>query len=162
MSDKPGLRGTGRRPVEEYRELFQQRRESLLSVDAAIGRILNKLEQSGEADNTLVIFSSDNGYLIGEHRKIGKGVGYEESAGVPMMIRGPGFASGVERDQLVSLTDLTSTITSAAGVTPGLEQDGVPLAPLSNDPSASADRADAARSRPDGRQASVHRHPLRQ
>lgn len=140
MSDKPALPGTVRRPVWEYRELFQQRRESLLSVDRAVGRILDALDESGEADKTIVIFSSDNGYLVGEHRKTGKIVGYEESVGIPMLVRGPGFAAGVQRHQLVSLTDLASTISRAAGVSPRLRQDGRPLQPLSAGPAAGADR----------------------
>lgn len=140
MSDKPALPGTARRPAWQYRELFQQRREALLSVDAAVGRILDALEASGEAEQTIVIFTSDNGYLVGEHRKVGKIVGYEESVGVPMLVRGPGFAAGVERNQLVSLTDLTSTILRAAGVSPGLQQDGRAMQPASNDPAAGAGR----------------------
>jgi arylsulfatase A-like enzyme len=140
MSDKPALPGTGRRAVWEYRELFQQRREALLSVDAAVGKLLDALDRSGEANQTIVIFASDNGYLIGEHRKVGKIVGYEESVGIPMLVRGPGFSSGVRRDQLVSLTDLASTITRAAGISPGLRQDGRPMQPLSINPSAGVDR----------------------
>ncbi len=140
MSDKRALPGTGRRPVWQYRELYQQRLESLLAVDVAVGRVLDALDRSGEAGRTIVVFSSDNGYLVGEHRKVGKIVGYEESVGVPMLVRGPGFASGVRRSQLVSLTDLASTITRATGATSRLQQDGQPMQAASNDPSSGAGR----------------------
>jgi N-acetylglucosamine-6-sulfatase len=141
MTDKPALTPVRNRPRWEFRELYEQRLESLLSVNDAVDRMLDALAATGEARETVVIFTSDNGYLIGEHRSIGKTVGYEESIRVPLYIRGPGFAPGVTRHQLVTLADLTSTITRAAGATPTLLQDGRPLQRLSQDAAVSADRA---------------------
>ena len=126
--------GRPNRPRWEFREAYQQRLESLLSVNKAVNRMMDALEATGEAQNTLVIFTSDNGHLIGEHHGYGKVVGYEESVRVPLIISGPGFRSGVRRNQLVSLADLTSTIARAAGAVPTLLQDGRPLQDLSRDP----------------------------
>jgi N-acetylglucosamine-6-sulfatase len=140
LTDKPGLARVYHRPRWEFREVYQQRLESLLSVNKAVDRMLDALRATGEARETLVIFTSDNGYLVGEHRSIGKTVGYEESVRVPLYIKGPGFTPGVSRDQLVTLADLTSTITEAAGATTTLLQDGRPLQPLSRDPAVAADR----------------------
>jgi arylsulfatase A-like enzyme len=133
MSDKPSMRLLAVRPAWEFREAYRQRLESLMSVNKAINGLLDALQASGEAGRTLVIFASDNGHLLGEHRGFGKTVGYEESARVPLVIRGPGMVPGVGRDQLVSLADLTSTIAEAAGAGPTLVQDGRPLQDLSAD-----------------------------
>lgn len=140
MSDKPSMTARRSRPRWEFREAYQQRLESLLSVNKAINTMLDTLEATGEAGNTLLIFASDNGHLVGEHRGFGKIVGYEESARVPLMLKGPGITSGVRRDQLVSLTDLTSTIAVAAGATPTLLQDGRPLQDFSAGPTVGAKR----------------------
>ena len=141
MSDKPSMRAIRNRPRWEFREAYQQRLESLLSVNKAVDRMLDALEATGEAQNTLVIFASDNGHLIGEHRGFGKVVGYEESVRVPLIISGPGFRSGVRRNQLVTLADLPSTIARAAGAVPTLLQDGRPLQALSRDPGVASDRS---------------------
>ncbi len=133
MSDKPSMRRRRDRPRWEFREAYQQRLESLLSVNKAVNRMMDALEATGEAQHTLVIFTSDNGHLVGEHRGFDKVVGYEESVRVPLIIRGPGFRSGVRRSQPVTLADLASTITRAAGATPTLRQDGRPLQDLSRD-----------------------------
>ena len=110
-------------------------------MNKAVNRMMDALEATGEAENTLVIFASDNGHLVGEHRGFGKVVGYEESVRVPLVISGPGFRSGVRRDQLVSLADLPSTIARAAGAVPTVLQDGRPLQPLSRDPDFASDRS---------------------
>ena len=129
------------RPRWEFREAYQQRLESLLSVNKAVNRMMDALEATGEAQQTLVIFASDNGHLVGEHRGFGKVVGYEESVRVPLIISGPGFSSGVRRNQLVTLADLTSTIAQAAGAVPTLLQDGRPLQALSRDPGVASHRS---------------------
>ena len=141
MSDKPMMRAISNRPRWEFRETYQQRLESLLSVNKAVDRMMDALRATGEAEQTLVIFTSDNGHLVGEHRGFGKVVGYEESARVPLIIRGPGFSPGVRRDQLVTLADLTSTITRATGAVPTLLQDGRPLQDLSRDPDVARHRS---------------------
>jgi N-acetylglucosamine-6-sulfatase len=141
MSDKPSMTAVWNRPRWEFREAHQQRLESLLSVDKAVNSMMDALEATGEAQNTLVIFTSDNGHLVGEHRGFGKVVGYEESVRVPLIISGPGFSSGVRRNQLVSLADLASTIAQATGAVPTLLQDGQPLQDLSRDPDFAGDRS---------------------
>ena len=141
MSDKPSMTRVANRPRWEFREAYQQRLESLLSVDEAVDSLMDALEATGEAEQTLVIFASDNDHLVGEHRGFGKVVGYEESARVPLIVSGPGFSSGVERHQLVTLADLTSTIAQAAGAVPTLLQDGRPLQDLSQHPSVARHRS---------------------
>ena len=142
VSDKPAYVQSGQpKRVVALRELLQQRRESLMSVDDAIGRLMDRLKAAGELDDTVFVFTSDNGYLVGEHRRVGKTVGYEESVRVPLIVSGPGIPSGESRHQLVSLADVAPTIQELAGATPGLEQDGLSLLPFAADASRDSDRA---------------------
>ena len=142
LADKPKrFRGKTPIPLEDLSEKIAQREEALHSVDDAIASILATLEATGEADNTLVVFASDNGYLIGEHGLDQKIYGYEEAIRVPLMMSGPGVPAGVKRNQLVSLTDLSATFLDASGAKPAVTQDGISLLPLAQDGQDRADRS---------------------
>lgn len=133
VSDKPEwIRRPplGKADREHLTELFQRRIESLQSVDDAVARTLSALDEAGELDDTLVIFSSDNGYLLGEHRFSGKIVGYEPSLQVPLLMRGPGVPAGTRSAETVGTLDLAPTIADAAGATPGLDVDGRSMLPI--------------------------------
>ncbi|MGI8434809.1 MAG: sulfatase family protein [Nocardioidaceae bacterium] len=135
MSDKPAyLRGLARRSWPRMVETWQQRTESLLSVDEAVASFVQKLKISGELDNTMIVFTSDNGFLLGEHRWHGKSVPYEEATHVPLLVRGPGFPAGTKAHQLVSLADLAPTFLRAARATPTRTLDGAALQPIAGDP----------------------------
>ncbi len=118
----------------------QQRKESLRSVDDAVARIVHTLERTGELDDTIIVFTSDNGFMLGEHGLDQKIYGYEESITVPLLMAGPGVPVGERRSQLVGLADLAPTILDWTGATPGRRQDGVSLAPVLADPTAMQDR----------------------
>ncbi len=109
--------------------------EELQSVDEGVGSILDALDVHGELDETLVIYTSDNGLFFGEHRIAqGKKRVYEEAIRVPLMIRGPGFERGlVVRDMVVN-ADLAPTILELTGARPGLTMDGQSLLPLLSNP----------------------------
>ncbi|GAB6987116.1 hypothetical protein JCM10369A_36410 [Nocardioides pyridinolyticus] len=94
VSDKPPA--IRRRPVspQEQQHLFTQRIRTLAALDEAVAGIVAELERTGELDDTVVLFTSDNGYLFGEHRLTGKNVPYEEALGVPLLVRGPGIPRG--------------------------------------------------------------------
>ena len=114
---------------------YRCRIESLLSVDEGVGRILDALEATGELDNTLVVFTSDNGFFAGEHRvETGKNRVYEEAVRVPLVIRGPGVPAGVTVDDLAVNADVTATILDATGASAGLAQDGRSLIPFAEHP----------------------------
>ena len=109
--------------------------ESLLSVDQGVGRILDALKARGELGDTYVIYTSDNGYLNGEHRLAeGKIKPYEESIRVPLVIRGPGIPQGKTAQDLAINADLAPTITHVAGAKPRLEMDGESLLPAAEHP----------------------------
>ena len=134
VSDKPKWIGSrprlGQGERRHLTELFQRRIESLQPVDDAVARTVSALEEVGELDDTLIIFTSDNGYLLGEHRFSGKIVGYEPSLRVPLMMRGPGVPAGSRSAETVGTLDLAPTIADAAGATPGLDVDGRSILPI--------------------------------
>jgi N-acetylglucosamine-6-sulfatase len=116
-------------------KFWQSQLESLRQVDRAVGAFERALQASGELDNTVFVFTSDNGLLLGEHRMSAVKVWpYEESIRVPLVVAGAGVAHpGRRDDHLVLNIDLAPTIAQLAGVTPGLEEDGRSLVPLLRD-----------------------------
>lgn len=135
VSDKPiYIRQRAKRSRSELAELHQQRLESLRSVDDAVARIVDAVKRHGDLKNTVFIFTSDNGHMTGEHRRVGKILGYEESAQVPLIVSGPGFNTGSVLQQKVSLADVAPTIARIARVEPGLVVDGVPLQEFAQHP----------------------------
>ena len=140
ISDKPshiGRRGNLSPETEtDIRRAYQRRLAALLAVDDAVERIVNTLERTGELDNTLIIFTSDNGFFHGEHRvPFGKLLPYEPSIQVPLVMRGPGVPKGRRRGQLVENVDLAPTILKAAKARGDLEipMDGRSLFPILRD-----------------------------
>jgi len=137
VSDKPAA--IRRRPLLNARahaaiqENWQQRRETLLAVDDAVASIVDTLRSTGELDNTLLIFTSDNGFFHGEHRvRNGKVLLYEESIHLPLLMRWTGNKSlprNVHRKQLTMNVDDAETILDAADDTtrPGRIEDGISL-----------------------------------
>ena len=89
--------------VESYDEAYQSAMESLLAADRSVRDLVEKLDELGRLDDTVIIFTSDNGYLYGEHRQSGKGMPYQEAIRVPLIIVAPGGTTGREH-RLVSVT----------------------------------------------------------
>lgn len=86
-------------------------------VDEQIGRILEALDRSGKADNTLILFSSDHGDLMGDHGLFYKCFGFEGSMHVPLIMKWPShIAKGSVRNDVVSLFDIYPTLLSVAGI----------------------------------------------
>ncbi len=107
-----------------------QRIESLQSVDRAVAHLVATLKATGEYRNTYIMFTSDNGIQLGEHRWRGKVLGYEPSVLVPLIIEGPGIPHGVVRQQEVTTVDLAATITDMTNTTAGLPLDGTSVLPV--------------------------------
>ncbi len=115
----------------------RSRLESLLAVDDMVAKVVQSLRQTGELENTVIIFTSDNGFQLGEHRiPNGKQQPYEESIRVPLLIRGPEVPRGEVRDQLAANVDLAPTIAAFAGAEPGHPVDGESLIPTIDRPGA--------------------------
>ena len=115
----------------DNRHRYAQRIEALKGVDAEVARLVDTLRQANELGNTYIILASDNGFLHGEHRRLGgKLVAYEPASHMPLIIRGPGFKPNSTYRQVVGLQDLAPTIlalTRQAGDQPVAAMDGISL-----------------------------------
>ena len=134
VSDKPSWRQDAERlseeEISEIDAYHQKRLESMLAVDEMVGSLVDELEAAGELDNTYIFFTSDNGWLAGVHRiKEGKDRVYEESAHVPLFVRGPGVPVGASVEELTLNTDFAPTFADLTGTQFGVA-DGRSLAPL--------------------------------
>ncbi len=132
VSDKPRFVRDLPRLKRDAEELIQttyaSQLESLLAVDELVEALVDELRQTGELENTIFVFTSDNGFLRGQHRiDSGKAKMYEESIRVPLLVMGPGFPEGVTTENPVANVDLAPTFMKAAGVKPPEPLDGVPL-----------------------------------
>ena len=146
LSDKPSfLRGRpplGPQAIARIDARNQRALESLAEVDRQVARIVDALRDKEELGNTYLLFTSDNGYIDGEHRiEFGKLLAYEPAAQVPLLIRGPGINSGETSNALVGNVDLAPTIAQLASAKPGLTVDGHSLLSLARNPDRSSDRA---------------------
>jgi N-acetylglucosamine-6-sulfatase len=129
LAHKPELRPADDRRMLDYQ---RARARSLQAVDRNVRDTVRLLEDLGQLDNTLLMFTSDNGFMLGEHRAFGKILAYEPSLTIPLLMRGPGVPSGVTIDETVSLVDVAATVADAAGARPMLEQDGRSLLRVAN------------------------------
>jgi len=106
----------------------------MLAVDEMIGRLVDALKESGELDNTYLLFTSDNGWHAGEHRlTTGKWTAYEEDIRVPLIVRGPGVPEGQTLPHLVLNNDLAPTFADLGGAETPEFVDGRSLVPLLGD-----------------------------
>ena len=104
-------------------DLRRREAQSLLAVDRAVGRILGALQSTHRIDQALIVYTSDNGFLLGEHRIVNKAVPYEESIRVPLIVRyDPVVRSPRADPHLVLNLDFAPTFAAAAGVpAPGVQ-----------------------------------------
>ena len=134
VSDKPGdmkfnpLLSDGQ--ISTLNERYRQRILSLQAVDEMMAELIKTLEQTGQLENTYIVFSSDNGFHLGQHRLFeGKSHLYEEDITVPFIVRGPGIPEGRSvSDLLAGNVDIASTIADWAGIIPPTFVDGRSLA----------------------------------
>jgi arylsulfatase A-like enzyme len=135
VSDKPShfqrLPVLNAKQIGELDHEYRTRVESLLAVDEAVERIIKALADRGELANSYIFFMSDNGYLLGQHRRPrGKGVAYEESIHVPLVVRGPGVPAGQSVDYFALNIDFAPTVAELAGTSIPPSVDGRSLVPL--------------------------------
>lgn len=139
VSDKPEwvqrLPRLSDEQVQENDALHRLRLQSLQAVDRGVATLIDELERTGQMDNTYVVFASDNGFHIGQHRLFpGKTTAYEMDIKVPFIVRGPGVPAGVVSDALVGNTDVAPTVAELAGASVPDFVDGRSFASLFRDP----------------------------
>ncbi len=100
------------------------------NIDRHVGRYIDVVRERGELDNTLIVYASDHGEMLGDHGRWGKSTWHSPSTGIPLIVAGPGLTRGVTSDALVSLNDLTATFLELAGVEPLPTMDSQSLLPV--------------------------------
>jgi N-acetylglucosamine-6-sulfatase len=99
-------------------QLYRRRLQSMLGVDDMLRTIVDALTRTGQLDNTYIVFTSDNGFHLGQHRlPPGKQTPYEEDIHVPLVVRGPGVAAGRTASSFTREIDLAPTFADLAGAT---------------------------------------------
>jgi arylsulfatase len=101
-------------------------------IDDQVGRLLDTLDSTGLAENTLVVFLSDHGDYLGDHGFYGKGLHYDSVLRVPLIVRGPGVLPGQKLDAIASTLDVAPTLLDLAGVTEPEGVQGVTMRRLLN------------------------------
>ena len=121
-------------PWPRTKEVIERHLAGFYSVitymDRQIGRILEALNETGQLDNTIIIFAADTGTAIGSHGLLGMQNLYEHSIGVPLILSGPGILKGKQSDALVYLFDLFPTVCELAALDVPEGVDGKSLAPI--------------------------------
>jgi N-acetylglucosamine-6-sulfatase len=123
-------------PLAQLTSSYHAELQSLQSVDDLVASVVDALKQTGKLDDTVIIYTSDNGFIYGEHRLIGKSAAYEEAIKVPLLMRGPGIPKNERRSELVNNLDVVATIAELAGASPQLTLDGHSLTSLFADANA--------------------------
>lgn len=143
VSDKPTWVST--RPPAKAASIDRSERkriQMLLAVDEMVGDVVSELTASGELDNTIIMFASDNGFMRGEHRiPTGKDHFYTESIRGPFVMRGPGIPVGATNDALIGNVDIAPYVVARAGATPTIDFDGRDFHGTFADPLALENRA---------------------
>jgi arylsulfatase A-like enzyme len=141
IRDKPKwLRRQIKKPLQkkQIKLIDNERRrqqEQLISVDQAVGKLVQALQSKGILDDTYIIFSSDNGFFRGEHRiASGKYLPYDPAARVPLLIRGPGIPAGGVSNELVWNGDIAQTIDQIASGSENPAADGRSFLPYAQNP----------------------------
>jgi N-acetylglucosamine-6-sulfatase len=136
--DKPALRrqigdlpALGPATVTPDKAILERQR-TLLAIEDGVGEILKALKETGQLDNTIIVFTSDNGYFYGEHGlSVERRLAYEESIRLPLLVRYPKLIkAGTESDELVLNIDLAPTLLTLGGVTAPTTMQGRSLIPL--------------------------------
>jgi N-acetylglucosamine-6-sulfatase len=156
IDDKPAVKAffpnqLSELEIAQLQDHYRGRMGALLGVDDMVERVVDVLKKTGEYDNTVIVYTSDNGWILGEHRlrdpvtEDGKAAGvkyvpYEGSARVPLIIAGPGFPAKRTVRGVASNADLSPTIADLTGAKPKLTQDGLSLLDAAAKPSLLDDR----------------------
>ena len=135
VADKPQkirkLPRLSKSDVEAIDSLYRRRAQSLQAVDEAVAAVVRTLEATGQIDNTYIVFTSDNGFHMGQHRlKSGKYTPYETDVHMPLFVRGPGIDPGSSTSLFTSSVDFAPTLAELAGVALPFPVDGRSFAPI--------------------------------
>ena len=125
---------------ELHKGLLEAYYASVSFMDAQVGRVLDELQALGLADNTIVVFTSDHGYLLGHHHKFQKQHLFEEATRVPFIVSVPWLKNqhGKATKQITELIDLYPTLAELSGLTPPPSLQGTSMLPLLKNPASNS------------------------
>ncbi len=133
ITDSDGIKKTLKgRPLErwKYQRYMQDYLACVQGVDDSVGRVLDYLDKTGLAKNTVVIYTADNGFFLGDHGLFDKRFMYEPSLHVPLLVRGPGIHTGAVSDRFTLNNDYAPTFLELAGLPVPADMQGRSLVPL--------------------------------
>ena len=117
--------------IKALDEIYRNRLRSLLAVEETVEEVIQTLRDTGQLENTYIVFTSDNGFHLGQHRlPRNKNTGFKEDYHVPLIVRGPGVPAGRFLQNLVANVDLAPTFAELAGIRTPEFVDGRSLVPL--------------------------------
>ncbi len=139
-----GIPQSGPLNEEQTRSMIHGYHAAISYMDAQLGRVLDALEETNLAENTIVVLWGDHGWHLGDHGQWCKHTNYEQAARIPLIVAAPGVASGAKREgkgggkteALVETVDVYPTLCELAGVPAPGGLDGVSFAPVLRDPAA--------------------------
>jgi arylsulfatase A-like enzyme len=112
------------------RKVRQNYAAALENIDRNMGRIIDAVERTGGLEDTIIVYTSDHGEMLGDFGLYGKAVPHRGAVDIPLVMNGPGFRRGIATDALVELQDLTATLVEAAGCRMPEAKDSQSLLPL--------------------------------
>lgn len=125
-----------------WKQVVQGYLASVSFADVMVGKVLDALDASGRADDTIVVLWTDHGFHLGEKARIGKGTLWRESTRVPFIVVAPGVTKpGTRSNTAVSLMDMYPTLAELAGLAIPGHIEGTSLVPILKDPSRKSNRA---------------------
>ena len=117
--------------IWKYQRYLQDYLGTIAAVDENVGRLLDYLEEEQLAENTMVVYTSDQGFYLGEHGWFDKRFMYQESFKTPLLIKWPNvIEAGITEDEMVQNLDFAQTFLEAAGLVPPEDMQGESLLPL--------------------------------
>lgn len=126
-----GRRALDARQVAALDLRFRRRARSVVAVDRMLRRVMRTVRRTGQANRTYVIFNSDNGFHLGQHRLMpGKMTAFDYDVRVPLIVRGPGVPARTTVDALTQNVDIRPTLAALAGTRPGSRVQGRSLVPF--------------------------------
>ncbi len=117
-------------PLDQHVRIRQNYAAMIENIDRWLGVFVDKLKERGDYENTVIVYSSDHGEMLGDHSLWGKSFPYQASAGVPLCIAGPAIRQGLDSAAMVSLIDLTATLMDYGEAGELEYQDGQSLRPM--------------------------------
>ena len=119
---------------DQWERIIQGYLACISFVDDCVGTVLDALEESGHADDTVILLWSDHGYHIGEKNRFCKQSLWEEATQVPFIVSAPGVVRGKHSPRTVSLMDIYPTLLELCSLPPNPDNEGISLVPLLKDP----------------------------